>query len=43
MDDIGAFLLPLKEIHFKGTYENTKGKLLVFLLGGLFRNSYLMP
>jgi putative ABC transport system permease protein len=36
IDNIAAFLLPLKEIHFNGTFENTKGKLLVFLLGGLF-------
>ena len=36
IENISAFLLPLKEIHFRGTYENTKGKLLVFLLGGLF-------
>jgi ABC-type antimicrobial peptide transport system permease subunit len=36
IDNIAAFLLPLKEIHFRGTFENTKGKLLVFLLGGLF-------
>jgi putative ABC transport system permease protein len=36
IDNIAAFLLPLKEIHFRGTFENTMGKLLVFLLGGLF-------
>lgn len=36
IENIAAFLLPLKEIHFNGTFENTKGKLLVFLLGGLF-------
>lgn len=36
VENISAYLLPLKEIHFRGTFENTKGKLLVFLLGGLF-------
>jgi len=36
IENIAAFLLPLREIHFKGTFENTMGKLLVFLLGGLF-------
>jgi putative ABC transport system permease protein len=36
IENISAYLLPLKEIHFKGTFENTKGKLMVFLLGGLF-------
>ena len=36
VENISAFLLPLKEIHFRGTFENTKGKLLVFLFGGLF-------
>ncbi len=36
IDNIAAFLMPLKEIHFKGTFENSMGKLLVFLLGGLF-------
>ncbi|MBN1143924.1 MAG: ABC transporter permease [Bacteroidales bacterium] len=36
IENISAYLLPLKEIHFKGTYENTKGKLQVFLFGGLF-------
>ncbi len=36
IENIAAFLLPLKEIHFNGTFENTKGKLFVFLLGGLF-------
>jgi putative ABC transport system permease protein len=29
-------LMPLKDLHFKGTFENNKGKLMVFLLGGIF-------
>jgi len=33
---ISAFLMPVREIHFRGTYENNKGKLLVFLVGGFF-------
>lgn len=36
IENVSAYLLPLKEIHFRGTYENTRGKLMVFLLGGLF-------
>ncbi len=36
IENISAYLLPLKEIHFRGTFENTRGKLMVFLLGGLF-------
>jgi putative ABC transport system permease protein len=36
IENISAYLLPLKEIHFRGTFENTKGKLMVFLIGGLF-------
>jgi ABC-type antimicrobial peptide transport system permease subunit len=36
IENISAYLMPLKEIHFKGTFENTRGKLLVFLIGGLF-------
>ncbi|MBU8893497.1 MAG: ABC transporter permease [Bacteroidales bacterium] len=36
IENIKAFLMPLKEIHMQGTYENNKGKLIVFLVGGLF-------
>ena len=36
IENISAYLMPLKEVHFRGTYENTKGKLMVFLFGGLF-------
>ncbi len=31
-----AYLMPIKEIHFSGTYENNKGKLIGFLISGLF-------
>lgn len=34
--DIGEFLIPLKEIHLRGTFENNKGKLIIFLIGGFF-------
>ncbi len=36
IDDVNAFLMPLKEIHMHGTFGNNKGKLIVFLVGGLF-------
>ena len=36
IENNSAYLMPLKEVHFRGTYENTKGKLMVFLFGGLF-------
>lgn len=36
INNIGVFLMPLKEVHMKGTWGNTKGKLLVFLFGGFF-------
>ncbi|OFX83251.1 MAG: hypothetical protein A2W99_12460 [Bacteroidetes bacterium GWF2_33_16] len=36
IENIRAFLIPLKEIHMKGSYSNNKGKLLIFLLGGFF-------
>jgi putative ABC transport system permease protein len=29
-------LMPLKDIHFNGTFQNNKGKLMIFLTGGLF-------
>jgi putative ABC transport system permease protein len=36
LKNISAFLMPIKEIHFRGTFENNKGKLMVFLIGGFF-------
>ncbi|MFO7656941.1 MAG: ABC transporter permease, partial [Bacteroidales bacterium] len=36
IENISSFLMPLKEIHFKGTWQNNKGKLIVLLIGGLF-------
>ncbi len=36
IENVKAFLMPLKEIHMQGTFENNKGKLIVFLAGGLF-------
>jgi putative ABC transport system permease protein len=36
IENLYYFLMPLKEIHFKGTWENNKGKLIVFLIGGFF-------
>ncbi len=36
LNNISAFLMPIREIHFRGTFENNKGKLMVFLIGGFF-------
>jgi putative ABC transport system permease protein len=36
IDDITVFLMPIKDIHLRGTWENNKGKLIGFLIGGLF-------
>ncbi len=36
MEDISVFLMPIKDIHLRGTWENNKGKLIGFLIGGLF-------
>ena len=36
MKDIGEFLIPLKEVHMRGTFANNKGKLIIFLIGGFF-------
>jgi ABC-type antimicrobial peptide transport system permease subunit len=36
LPDIKAVLMPLKEIHMHGSYENNYGKLLAFLIGGFF-------
>lgn len=36
IEGIGAFLIPLKEIHMRGTWGFNKGKLMAFLIGGLF-------
>jgi putative ABC transport system permease protein len=30
------FLMPLKDIHFKGTFSNNRGKFLALLIGGFF-------
>jgi ABC-type antimicrobial peptide transport system permease subunit len=34
--NIGSFLIPLKEIHMRGTWSNNKAKLIAFLFGGFF-------
>lgn len=34
--NIGSFLIPLKEIHMRGTWSNNKAKLIAFLIGGFF-------
>jgi len=36
MDQISVLLMPIKDIHLRGTWENNRGKLLGFLIGGLF-------
>ena len=36
IENICSFLLPMKEIHMRGTWSNNKGKLIVFLFGGFF-------
>ncbi|MBN1416691.1 MAG: ABC transporter permease [Bacteroidales bacterium] len=36
IENLGCFLMPLKDIHLRGSWENNKGKLIVFLIGGLF-------
>jgi putative ABC transport system permease protein len=36
IEDIHAFLMPLKDIHFKGTFSNNRGKFLALLIGGFF-------
>ena len=36
IDDIHAFLKPVKDIHFSGTYSNNRGKFLALLIGGFF-------
>ncbi len=36
LDDISVILMPIKDIHLRGTWENNRGKLLGFLIGGLF-------
>jgi len=35
IEGVKAFLMPLKEIHLNGSYDNNYGKLLVFLIGGI--------
>ncbi|PLX11931.1 MAG: hypothetical protein C0597_14290, partial [Marinilabiliales bacterium] len=34
--NIREFIIPLKEIHMRGTFGNNKGKLIIFLIGGFF-------
>ena len=36
MEQISVILMPIKDIHLRGTWENNRGKLLGFLIGGLF-------
>ncbi len=36
IDDIHAFLMPIRDIHFRGTFANNRGKFLALLLGGVF-------
>ena len=36
IENASVFLMPIKDIHLRGTWENNKGKLLGFLIGGLF-------
>ncbi len=36
VDDIYAFLMPVKDIHFHGTFSNNRGKFLALLIGGFF-------
>jgi len=36
IDNVGSFLIPLKEIHMRGTWSNNKSKMIAFLIGGFF-------
>jgi putative ABC transport system permease protein len=36
VENVHLLLMPVKDIHFQGTFENNKGKLVAFLMGGLF-------
>ncbi len=36
VENITAYIMPIKDIHLSGTFENNKGKLIGFLFGGLF-------
>jgi putative ABC transport system permease protein len=36
IDDTHAFLMPVKDIHFRGTFSNNRGKFLALLIGGFF-------
>lgn len=36
IEQISVILMPIKDIHLRGTWENNRGKLLGFLIGGLF-------
>ena len=36
IDYIHAFLMPIRDIHFRGTFSNNRGKFLALLIGGVF-------
>lgn len=36
IDDIHAFLIPVRDIHLRGTFSNNRGKFLALLIGGIF-------
>ncbi|MGF1586133.1 MAG: ABC transporter permease [Bacteroidales bacterium] len=36
IEDVHAFLMPVKDIHFKGTFSNNRGKFMALLIGGFF-------
>lgn len=36
IDEIYAFLMPVRDIHFRGTFSNNRGKFLALLTGGFF-------
>ena len=36
LNNVKPFLIPLKEVHMRGTWENNRGKLLIFFIGGFF-------
>ncbi|MBN2214011.1 MAG: ABC transporter permease [Bacteroidales bacterium] len=36
LEGLSVILMPIKDIHMRGTWENNRGKLIGFLIGGLF-------
>ena len=36
IDNIHAFLMPVRDIHFRGTFSNNRGKFMALLFGGFF-------